>query len=209
MGRVTNIREVGKGRVKVFIDGSPSFTTHRSDFLHHSLKVGQELSDEKIAKIKQAAVFQECIDAALHFLSYRPRSEAEVRKRLQRRGFVVEVVDRVIEKLKQQKMIDDTAFAKFWIENRLLFRPKSRAMLKIELRRKGIEIQIVETETCNLDDNIGAYEAASKFRWKLKSLEKEEFYRRLAGYLRRRGFGYDVIKEVVGKLWSEQSKASS
>jgi regulatory protein len=173
--------------------------------LHTGIKVGQELSDEKVAKIRQAAVFQECVNAALHFLSYRPRSEMEVRKKLQKRGFVIEVVDKVIDKLKKQKIVDDIAFAKFWTENRRSFRPKSRAMLKLELRRKGIENQIVEKETLNLDDNIGAYEAASKLAWKLKSLEQHEFYRRLTGHLRRRGFDYDVIKEVVGKLWSEQS----
>jgi regulatory protein len=209
MASITNVREVGRGRLKVYVDGLPSFTMCRSDLLHTGIKVGHKLSDDELAKIRQNAIFQECVNAALHFLSYRPRSEMEVRKKLQQRGFVIEVIDQVVDRLKQQKIIDDKAFAKFWTENRRSFRPKSRAMLKLELRRKGIENQIVEKETLNLDDNIGAYEAASKLIWKLKSLEQGEFYRRLTGHLRRRGFDYDVIKEVVGKLWSEQSTNSS
>lgn len=209
MGSITNVREVGRGRLKVFINGLPSFTIFRSDFIHTGLKVGLELSDDKIAEIKQTALSQQCIDAALHFLSYRPRSEMEIRKKLQQRGFVIEVIDQVIDKLKQQQIIDDADFAKFWTENRMSFSPKSRAMIKLELRRKGIDNQIVEKETFNLDDSIGAYKAASKLAWKLKSLKQGEFYSRLTGHLRRRGFDYDVIKEVVGKLWSEQLENSS
>ena len=205
MGKITSLRTVGKGRIKVFIDGLACFTIGRNDASSFDLKIGKEILGSRINKIKKSATFQECVGVALHFLSYRPRSEEEVRIRLRQRCFEVEVVDKVIYKLKQQKLVDDIAFAKYWTENRLSFRPKSKAMLSLELRRKGIETQIVEDEISNLDDEVVVYRAASKIVWKLESLGQDEFYRRLTSYLRRRGFNYDVIKEVIKKLWSGQS----
>ncbi|MBE9470459.1 MAG: regulatory protein RecX, partial [Chloroflexi bacterium] len=100
---------------------------------------------------------QRCLDAAYRYLSYRPRSEGEVRQRLLRHGFANEEVDEAIAKLKEQKLIDDFAFAQFWKDSRLSFRPKSKRLIARELRGKRVDADIVYEMTKDIDDELNAY----------------------------------------------------
>ncbi|MBM3150173.1 MAG: RecX family transcriptional regulator [Chloroflexi bacterium] len=209
MGMVTTLEGTRQGRVKVFIDGFFSFVINKQDAVRHGLKVGQALSSDEIAELKHSAELQDCIDAALRFLRYRPRSEVEVRVRLRRRGFVSDIADEAVVELKRRKLVDDEVFAQFWTEDRLSFNPKSRQMIKLELRQKGVASHIAEGATADLDDEANAYEVVAKRAQRMRSLDYEEFCRRLSGYLGRRGFSYEVIGKVVKRLWQESHSHSS
>jgi regulatory protein len=200
---------VRQRRVKVFIDGAFSFAISKQGAASYGLKVGHILSDDKIAELRHAAELQDCIDAALRFLNYRPRSEAEVWLRLRQRGFAGDVAEEAIAELKRQKLIDDAAFARFWTEERLSFKPKSKQLIKLELRQKGVASQTAEGATADLDDEASAYEAVAKRAQRMSSLDYEEFCRRMSGHLRRRGFSYEVVGKVVKRLWQELHSPSS
>ena len=90
------------------------------------------------------SAFQHCLDAAYRYLSYRPRSEEELRRRLLHRGFDSGVVEKVIAKLKERNLIDDIAFAQFWKDSRLSFEPKSKGLISKELRAKKVAPEIIE-----------------------------------------------------------------
>ena len=97
MGRITALRMGGgKKRVNVFVDGSFSFAIDGEVAGRAGLQVGQHLSADQIEELTQTSLFQRCLDAALRYLSYRPRSNAEVRQRLRRHGFADDVVSRTI-----------------------------------------------------------------------------------------------------------------
>jgi len=209
MGRITALRVVGnKKQFNVFIDGSLSFAIDKEVALRHGLQVGQHLYADQIEELMRADLFQKCFEAASHYLSYRSRSEAEVRQRLYRRGFSDDVVNKIILELKECKLIDDAAFAQFWKDNRLLFSPRSRRLIKLELRQKGIAAETADEIAGDLDDEVSAYEAGLKKTRGLTTLDYSEFRRRLLGYLRRRGFSYEVTNDVVARLWQEQQAAS-
>lgn len=209
MGTITTLRvNDRKKQVKVFIDGSFSFAVGKEMAAAARLEVGQNLSVEQIAKLKQTDIFQSCWVTALKYLGYRPRSEAEVRNRLRRRGFSGEVVDKTIAVLKERRLIDDMAFAQYWTDNRISFRPRSRRLIQLELRHKGVATETVDRVVNNLDDANAAYKAGFKKARALSSLDYDEFRSRLSGYLRRRGFDYDTIGSVVTRLWQERQSAS-
>lgn len=208
MGTVTALEVARQRRIKVFIDGSFSFAVSKQSAARYGLKVSHILSDDKIAELRHSAELQDCLDAALRFLNYRPRSEVEVRLRLRQRGFASDVAEGTITELKRRKLIDDATFARFWTEDRLSFKPKSKQMIKLELKQKGVAVQAAEEATEGLDDEASAYEAAAKRALKMSSLDNEEFYRRLSGYLRRRGFSYEVVGTVVKRLWQEHHSTS-
>ena len=209
MGRIT-VLQVNRSnkRVNVFIDGSFSLALDVEVVARENLQVGQYLSSEQVEKMKQVDLLQNCSKAALHYLGYRPRSEAEVRQRLRRRGFGGDVVDKVITRLKERKLIDDVAFADYWRDNRLSFKPRSRTLIKLELRQKGIAAEIAGEVVKDLDDEVMAYEAGLKKARALASLDYSEFRRRLSGYLQRRGFNYEIINSVVVRLWQERQIGS-
>jgi regulatory protein len=147
---------------------------------------------------------QDCLNAAYYYLSYRPRSEGEIRQWLHKRGFAKEVAERAIAKLREQNLSDDFAFAQFWRDNRLSFRPKSKRLIKKELRDKKIAAEIIEQVTEDIDDEGTAYKVASSRLPSLAHLDYPDFYRRLSGYLAYRGFNYEVIRETVARLWQER-----
>lgn len=147
---------------------------------------------------------QDCLDSAHYYLSYRPRSEHEVRQWLGKRGFPDQTIDRTIAKLKEQNLSDDLAFAQFWKENRLLFRPKSKRLIKRELADKGVDGEIIQQVTDDIDDEEIAYRLGSARMPTLSDLDYPDFYRRLSSYLAYRGFGYETIRSTVTRLWRER-----
>jgi regulatory protein len=147
---------------------------------------------------------QDCLDAAYRYLSYRPRSEGEIRQWLRGRRFPKTVIEAAIARLKEQNLTDDLAFARFWKENRLSFRPKSKRLIKKELREKNVSAEIIEQVTGDIDDEGIAYKLASGRLPGLSHLDYPSFYRRLSSYLAYRGFNYEVIRDTVARLWREK-----
>ena len=197
-----------KKQVSIFIDSSFSFSINEEVAAAYGLKVSQHLPAEQIEKLKKADLYHNCFGAALNYLSYRPRSEAEIRQRLHRRGFNDDLVDEVIIVLKERRLVDDIAFAQYWRDNRLSFKPRSRRLLKLELRQKGVAAEIANEVVEDLDDESAAYEVGLKKARALSGLEYGEFRRYLADHLRRRGFDYEIIRSAVARLWQERPPGS-
>jgi len=147
---------------------------------------------------------QRCLNAALRYLDYRPRSEAELRERLKRRGFDDGNVEAVLTRLREQGLVDDLAFAQFWKDNRQSFRPRSRALTAFELRQKGVAKAVIDHVVADVDDEDSAYRAALGRAHRLPLSDYQDFRQQLGEYLRRRGFGYRVITHTVQRLWQER-----
>lgn len=153
--------------------------------------------------------YSHCLDVAYRYLNYRPRSEEETRKRLQGRGFSTEVVEKTINTLKEQDLINDLAFAEFWKEARLSNKPKSRRLIVRELSEKKVENDIIKQVTENIDDESNAYILGHKKLRTLRNLEWVDFRRRLANFLGYRGFSYEVIRHTIDILWKEREEEPS
>jgi regulatory protein len=197
-----------KKQVSIFIDGALSFSLGEEVAATAGLEVGRHLSAAQIEELKKADISHNCFGAALNYLGYRPRSEAEVRTRLHRRGFNDEVVDKIIIGLKERRLIDDMAFACYWRDNRLSFKPRSRRLIKLELRQKGVAAETASEVVADLDDEAAAYEAGLKKARVLSGLDYREFRRYLSDHLRRRGFDYGTIGSAVARLWQERQSNS-
>lgn len=193
-----------KGRVSIFLDGDFALGLDDEVAAKAGLQMGQELSSERIEDLVQADLFHRGYNSALHYLSFRQRTELEIRQRLLRRGFGESTIERVIARLREQGLVDDVAFAQFWRNNRESFKPRSRYLIGQELRRKGVAPEAIEQATAGIDDEASAYQAAQRKARLLRNANYQDFRRRLGGYLRQRGFGYEVIKHAVERLWQER-----
>ena len=110
-------------------------------------------------------------------------------------------------KLREQNLSDDFAFARFWKENRLSFKPKSKRLIKKELRDKKVTAEIIEQVTEDIDDEAIAYKLGSSRMLALVHLDYPAFYRRLSSYLAYRGFSYEVIKHTAALVWREREQS--
>ena len=205
MKKVTAIRSGKRGkRVNIYLNEKFAFSLEAEVVLKEGLKAEQALSEDEIEALKKADLFQRCLNAAFQYLSYRPRSQAELRQRLGKRGFDADNVAAVLTKLKAQGLVDDLAFAQFWKDNRQSFRPRSQWLTRMELRQKGVAEEIIDRVAAQVDDKDSAYRAAVSKARRLSTADHEGFSRSLSEYLKRRGFGYGLIKPTVERVWQER-----
>ena len=158
----------------------------------------------EIQKSVYDTTIQRSLEAAYRYLTYRARSEAELKQRLHGRGFSTEVVEETIARLKEQSLIDDLAFAQFWRDNRLSSNLKSKKLIAQELREKKVTQEIIEQVTENIDDEDNAYRLGCRRIHMFVDPEYSNFQRKLSNYLAYRGFSYDVIRQTVSRLWQEK-----
>ena len=205
MSKITKMTE-GKSRekrVNVFLDGRFAFSLLVETALSEGLRMGQDITPEQVETIARTDRYRRCFNAAIHYLGHRPRSEAEIIQRLRQRGFDGDSTERVLARLREQGLADDGAFARFWKENREAFSPRSRQLTRLELQRKGLPGNVIEQAIGDINDGDSAYRAAVSRARRLPLADYEIFRRQLGEYLRRRGFGYDIIKATVDRVWQE------
>ena len=200
--RITSLKvqKRNPNRVSIYLDDEFAFGVSRivAAWLH----VGQELSEEKISELQEQETKEAGLQKALQLLSYRPRSEAEIRQRMKKAGFDPEVITKVLDRLRETGLVRDESFARDWVENRSALKPRSRKMLAYELRQKGVAEEAIEQalETTSEDEDL-AFQAATRYAHKLSASDWQEFHRRLMSFLARRGFSYETAKTVVRQVW--------
>jgi regulatory protein len=205
MSKITGLT-AGKGRekrVNVFLDGKFAFSLLAEVALKEGLRTGQVLSESRLEALTGLDRYQRCFNAALRFLGYRPRSENEVRQRLKKHGFESDFTEKAITRLKEQGLVDDVAFARFWKENRESFSPRSRRQMKMELKSKGLAVDVIDPVINEINESESAYRAALGKARRLPREDYQVFRRRLVAYLGRRGFAYEIIKETTERIWKE------
>ena len=204
--RITAIKaqKRNRNRVSVYLDGEYALGLPR--IVAAWLNVGQVLSEEKIAELQTQDALETAYQQALDWINFRMRSEKEVEQYLKRKDIPDAVIAKVLERLRRSSLVDDDRFSRLWVENRADFRPRSRRMLKIELRQKGIPETAVETVLSGIESEEElAYRAAEKYVRKLSNVDRETFRQKLGGFLARRGFTYDTARQVIERLWVERT----
>src|SRR5262245_57066721 len=209
-GRITALRAQVKDaqRVNVFIDGEFALGVSLSTITKAGLYVGRTLNAEEYTRLEQLESADKAFQAALHFLEARPRSVAEVRERLIRKAYAPEAIDTALARLAQLELIDDAAFARFWVENRQTSRPRGISALRDELRRKGIAADVAahilsDDELTGDEPEHALTLARAALHKYTNTADRPTFLRRMGGYLQRRGFSFEVIRPIVDQLWNE------
>ena len=202
MKKITAIEPQKKrNRVNIHLDGEFAFGLARITAAW--LKVGDILSDEKVAKLQTEDARERALQQAMLFLSYRTRSEKEIRQNLSKHEIPEVVIEETLQRLRENGLANDDKFARVWVENRNTFRPRSRRVLTMELRQKGLDDETVNSAISGVDEDALAYEAAQKRLGRLKGLAWNDYRKKLSEFLARRGFPYSVIAPIVTRTWSE------
>ena len=147
------------------------------------------------------------IDVALRFLAPRPRSEQEVRIRLRRAGVDEAAVDGVLERLRTNGLVDDGAFAEYWVEQRQTFRPRGARLVRAELRQHGVDAAAASAAADALSESAAedAYRAAYKRAQQLGTADEHTFKTKLSQFLARRGFDWETVAAAITRLHEEVS----
>jgi regulatory protein len=191
-------------RVNVFLDGEYAFPL--TALVAAQLRIGQLLSDESIATLQAHDAVDKAYERAIRFLGYRPRSQAEIAGNLTKAGVEPETIDLVLRKLGDQGYLNDAEFAQYWVQQRSAFRPRGSALLRQELRAKGLARDQIEAALGQTDPENEAYRAAAPRAQRMSDVARAEpalFKRKLSEFLLRRGFHYEIVAVVVRRLLAE------
>lgn len=193
-----------RNRVSIYIDGRYAFSLGSDTFMRSDIHVGDEIEEKQIERLVKKDEFSRARDYAYTLISYRDRSEYEIRQRLLEKGFHQEVVREVFDSLKAQRLIDDKSFAGRWVENVLTSKPMGKMRVAYELKKKRIREEII-LEACDERFTPGtelrlARRAAEKRMNSLKGYPSDIKRRRLFRYLKNRGFDFEIIGEIMKEL---------
>lgn len=188
-------------RVNIYLDGKFGFGIDLENFTRMRLRVEMELTEKEIEEIVKKAEFQKTLDKLLRFATLRPRSEREVKNWFSRRAVHESLHEELFNRLRGLDLIDDKGFAVWWIEQRTAFKPRGKRALGAELRNKGIKKEIIEEVfgEIELDEESIARQILQKKKYRWEKLDKYEARRKMAEFLARKGFAWEVIEKVLKK----------
>lgn len=203
MPEITSIKpQKNKKRVNIYLDGKFSFGIDLENYIKLGLKTGDHLTDDEVGEIVKKAEFQKTFDKILRFGMLRPRSKKEISDWLKRKKVHESMHKGLFNRLKRMSLINDEEFARWWIKQRIEFRPKGKKALYSELVKKGIDREIIETALSEIElDEIGLASGILKnkaYKWeRLKGFDKKK---KMSDFLARRGFMWETIKKAIEKI---------
>ena len=197
MPKITDmqIQKNNKTRANVYIDGEFSFALEMLTVMKLGLKIGQEVSQDKLSEAVFDSEKSVAFEKAMGYLGRGMKTVKQMRDYLNNKAYAPEVVDCVIARLKEYRYIDDDAYAKLYVEHNSATKGERR--LKQELVSKGIAVSLAEQHS-QLDSEqaqVHAQKLADKYMRNkvsdVKTLQK------LQRYLLSRGYGYDTVNSIL------------
>lgn len=200
--KITQIKQQVKraDRYSIYLDGKYSFSLGEGELLKLGLHSGQELTEQELTSYRDEGDYGKWFDKTLNLLSYRQRSEWELRDYLKRKKAPEEHVEKILNKLSINGYVDDQQFAKRWVENRRLLKPTSRRKLMMELKQKHISPNIIDKALADDKEQIDEREILKELVEKKRARYPDKL--KFMQYLARQGYNYDDIKSALNDLYT-------
>lgn len=210
MPQITSITKQKRNeRFNIFLDEKFVFSISSYALVKNNLKVGSVLEQGQIDDIQSKENLSGLTDLAVKYLSFRPRSEKETKdylaKKIAQKNEIKysiasqsPLIASIVKKLKKNKYLDDYEFALWFLKSRIKSKPRSLAVIKAELRTKGISSEIIEKIITYAPSDLDqAKNVLSKKAIRWQKLAEADFKRKAYTYLSSKGFDYETIKDAV------------
>ncbi|WP_313757367.1 RecX family transcriptional regulator [Tissierella sp.] len=198
--KITSIEpQRNKNRVNIYVDNIFSIGIDEELRYKYKLEIDMEVNDEFIKEVLEAEERSKVLNHALNLLSYRQRSENEIYNALKRKGFESSHIEYAMNYCRENRYLDDKDFAQSFIKDKTNLNKLGPKRIRYELILKGISKDIIDELL--IVDYEEQYEIAMEIALKkLKSYKNDDYnsiYRKLSGFLQRKGYSYDIISKVV------------
>ncbi|MDD2822770.1 MAG: RecX family transcriptional regulator [Candidatus Daviesbacteria bacterium] len=200
-------------RFNIFLDGKFAFGADEDLIVDYRLVVGKIIQTEDLEKLLFEAEVGKLMEKMYNWFCFRQHSEKETRDYLKNLSFKRKLKDLdeisemvtslLVERLKKKGLINDLEFAKAWVDARRRSKQKGINAIKSELYQKGIDKEIIEeviVQASEGDEENLAKIALEKKINSWKNLDEKKRKQKAFEYLMRKGFTYDISKEVIEKL---------
>ncbi|NHN28306.1 recombinase RecX [Paenibacillus sp. S3N08] len=206
-GTITKIerQKRAKDRYNLFIDEQFVFSIHEDVLIKYRLAKGSVINGEEMLLIVQAQDRQQAYLDAIRLLSFRLRSEYELKVRLKQKNYEPPTIEDTIDRLRREQYIDDSLFAEQLTEQRIHSHKKGRNWIKQELQQKGLRKEHI-TKALEQIDEVTEYTNAftlihKKYGASLSpDTDVRNIQRKAISLLQRRGYSFSVVSRVMRKF---------
>ncbi|HOM01465.1 MAG TPA: regulatory protein RecX [Acetivibrio sp.] len=190
-----------RGMLSVFVDEEYAFSIPEEDYFRLCLYDKKELSSDEIEEIKKNVTQKSAKYKAVKYLSYKYMTEAELSEKLRKDGYGEDIIFSVATELKSMGYINDLIYAQKYVYDRLKLKPKSKKMLKMELKQKGVSDEIAEQVLRELDfDEDVAIERLIRKKFGKYDMKESKIQRKIYSFLLHRGFDFEDVKRVLHRM---------
>ncbi len=205
MKKITKIeyQKNNKDRVNIYLDDKFEFGVDLNIMIKYSLSKNMEIDDEFISEILMAEDKAKAYNYAISVLSRSPKSEKEIRTKIIQKGYDTDVANIIIDKLKDNKYIDDEDYSDRFIHDKINISKYGKLKIKDALYNKGIDRQTIDKKLSliSMDDEISrAYVLGEKKLKSMINIDRSKKYAKLSSFLVGKGFEYEIVRKVVSKL---------
>ena len=208
MPRIISIERVKRQKswYELCLDNGSSFAVNDEIILKYLLKTGKTLSNDELTRVRSQSEYLYLKKKALDILARRRITEKEIRNKLKPVKSSASHIDKVITELKKLGFIDDYSYAVSLIQSSLSGSPRSVRYIRQKMYQKGVPSETADKAINDELSDYNEYEAALKLGQKkhkpVTSLPELKAKKRIADFLRGRGFNWDVINEVINNLFA-------
>lgn len=196
--QITDIKPVTKTKFKVYLDGQFAFTLYKGELFRYRIQKDEDLSEELYQEIREKVILKRAKLRAMHLLNDMDRTESQLRTKLVNGDYPADIVDVAIAYVKSFGYINDESYIRRFIESKR--KSKSRKEIYALLMKKGVDMNQVEdilSEYYSVEDSLNAIrDLLHKKRYDPNTATDQETHK-IYGYLARKGFGYDDIRQVI------------
>lgn len=189
-------------RVNVYIDGSFAFGLSIEIVYKYGLEIDMDIDEGYIEDVLKMEEQDRANNYAIKLLSYRWRAEKEIKDKMREKGYEVDIIDSTIDYLYDQNLLNDKRFAETFTRDKMNFNKWGSYKIKQELYTKGISRNVVDEvlEEYGDDEYERALELARKKITSYKNDDRNAIYRKLGGFLQRKGYSYDCVSRILKEL---------
>lgn len=206
--KITNIEQQkkNKNRMSIYIDNEYAFGLNISIYEKYNLKKDMEVTEEFVEEVLINEEKNKAVNQGLKFLTARQKTEKEVREKLLKLDFEMDIIEYALDYLKREKYINDDHYAESFINDQLNFNKDGRRKIRTKLYRKGVDMETIDEKISAIEESVFIENALVVARKRLKTMtfgDEHERDQKIFRFLFYKGYDFDIVKKAVGIIDEE------
>ncbi len=188
--------------------GPHYITVHESTMVRYGMTKGSFFDKEAVDNIVRDNERQIAYAHAINFLSFKARTSGEIEQKLLEKEIDPEAAADTVHRLQEENLIDDASYAQEWAQQRVTGRKKGKVLVKQELKRKGIDQELIDDalDALGEDDELRSAEELAIKKWRTTKGDLWDRKRKTAAFIMRRGFSSDIARRALDLALSREGE---
>ncbi|WP_172252907.1 regulatory protein RecX [Saccharibacillus deserti] len=188
--------------------GPHYITVHESTMVRYGMTKGSFFNKEEVDEIVNANERQIAYAQAINYLSFRSRTSGEIEQKLLEKELDPDAIADTVQRLQEENLIDDAAYAQEWAQQRVTGRKKGKVLVKQELKRKGVDAELIDDalDALGEDDEMRSAEELAAKKWRTTKGDLWDRKRKTAAFIMRRGFSSDIARRALDRVLSREGE---